>query len=95
MKDLLKYKGYRGTVDFSDADNVFWGKVLGIKGLILYEGDDEQKLEEDFKGAINDYLEICKEKGVIPEKPRIRRRSPIFMNVYADTDETKNQNIIK
>lgn len=30
---LLKYKGYTGTVDYSEEDNCLYGKV---KGLMAY-----------------------------------------------------------
>ena len=63
MSDLLDYKGYYGTVEYSMADNVLFGKVLGIKGLISYEGDSVQALKQDFKDAIDDYLEMCAENN--------------------------------
>ena len=68
MSDLLEYKGYYGTVEFSAADKVLFGKVLGIKGLISYEGNSVQNLKADFEGAVDDYLEMCAENGVEPEK---------------------------
>ena len=71
MNELLEYKGYYGTVEFSVADNVYFGKVMGIRGLISYEGDNVQSLKEDFEEAIDDYLETCKEEGIEPEKPYI------------------------
>jgi len=69
ISDMLEYKGYSGTIEHSKADNTFFGKVLGIKGLISYEGDSVQNLLLDFKGAIDDYLETCAEDGVEPQKP--------------------------
>jgi len=39
MSDLMEYKGYYGTVEFSATDKVLFGNVIGIKGLISYEGD--------------------------------------------------------
>ena len=68
MNNILEYKGYYGTVEFSAADNIHFGKVMGIRGLISYEGDNEKNLQEDFEGAIDDYLEMCKEEGIEPEK---------------------------
>jgi len=68
VSDLLEYKGYYGTVEFSAADKVLFGKVLGIKGLISYEGNSVQNLKADFEGAVDDYLEMCAENGVEPEK---------------------------
>ena len=38
MSDLLSYKNYNGTVEFSKEDNCLFGKVIGIKSLISYEG---------------------------------------------------------
>ena len=68
MSNLLEYKGYYGTVEFSAADKVLFGKVIGINSLISFEGDSIQSLKEDFECAIDDYLEICSENGAEPEK---------------------------
>lgn len=68
MKNL-EYKGYRGSIEYSKEDNLLYGKVLGIKGLISYEGATGSDLENDFKAAINTYLVSCKSKGLTPEKP--------------------------
>ena len=68
MSNLLEYKGYYGTVEFSAVDKILFGKVIGINSLISYEGDSVQNLREDFEGAIDDYLEMCAENGMEPEK---------------------------
>ena len=68
MKNLLEYKGYFGTVEFSSADKVLFGKVLGINGLLSYEGESVQALKDDFEQAIDDYLISCAEEGIAPEK---------------------------
>lgn len=69
MSNLLEYKEYNGTVEYSAADNVLHGKVIGIRGLLSYEGDSLQDLKKDFEAVIDDYLEMCKEEGIIPERP--------------------------
>jgi len=68
MNDLLEYKGYYGTVEFSIADNVLYGEVIGIIGLISYEGNCVKSLKADFEGAVDDYLEMCNENGVEPQR---------------------------
>lgn len=68
MNNVLEYKGYYGTVEFSSTDKVLFGKVIGVNSLISFEGDSVQSLKEDFEGAIDDYLEMCAEKGIEPEK---------------------------
>ena len=65
----LEYKGFAGSIEYSKEDDLLYGKVLGIRGLISYEGETGKKLEIDFMEAINDYLSFCEEKGVPPEKP--------------------------
>lgn len=64
----MKYKDYIGSVEFSESDGVFFGKVMGIRALISYEGETAKDLVEDFHGAVDDYLALCEEKGVEPEK---------------------------
>ena len=58
MKNTMEYKGYVGSVEFSENDGVLFGKVLGIRSLISYEGTNVQELVDDFHGAIDDYLSI-------------------------------------
>lgn len=64
----MEYKGYIGSVEFSEEDEVFFGKVLGIRALISYEGTSAKELVEDFHGAVDSYLELCRETGAQPEK---------------------------
>ncbi len=66
--NVLEHKGYTGTVEFSAENNVLYGKVIGINGLISYEGESVSELRKDFEAAVDDYLEICKEKGTEPQK---------------------------
>lgn len=58
MTDIIKYKGYTGSVEFSSDDNLYYGKVQGIKSLISYEGKTIDLLIEDFQKAINLYEEV-------------------------------------
>lgn len=68
VNNVLEYKGYYGTVEYSSKDNILCGKVIGIDGLISYEGDSLKTLKADFEEAVDDYLEMCSEKGVEPQK---------------------------
>ena len=66
--NYMHYKGYIGSVEFSEKDGVFHGKVIGIKSLISYEGDSVSTITQDFRSAIDEYLENCAEYGDEPEK---------------------------
>lgn len=68
--NTLKYKGYIGTVDYSEEDKCLFGKIAGMpKSSITYEGTSVDELEEDFHNAVDDYLAECKERGLEPVKP--------------------------
>ena len=67
MNNLIEYKGYVGSVEFSESDGVFFGKVQGIRSLISYEGTSATELINDFHGAVDDYLALCEEEGSSPE----------------------------
>lgn len=43
LRQAMTYKGYVGSVKFSDADGVFFGKVQGVRSLISYEGERHAK----------------------------------------------------
>lgn len=66
--NTLKYKGFIGSVAFSEEDNVFFGKIEGIDGLVNFEGESVQDLTDAFHEAVNDYLAYCKEEGIEPHK---------------------------
>ena len=66
----LRYKGYTGSVEYSEEYNCLFGKVLGLrKDAISYEGYSIKSLKKDFQDAIDFYLQSCKERGVAPAKP--------------------------
>lgn len=67
MSETLSHRGYAGSVEYSREDNMLCGKVLGIRSLLLYEGNSVQGLKEDFEGLIDEYLAECEELGVEPE----------------------------
>ncbi|MBQ3683713.1 MAG: type II toxin-antitoxin system HicB family antitoxin [Succinimonas sp.] len=95
--NIIKYKGYVGSVEFSEADNILYGKVQGIRSLISYEGTSVQELIEDFHGAVDDYLALCEEEGSEPEipykgslnlrfkKPDTHRRAAIYAITHNQT----------
>lgn len=69
MRNILRYRGYIGSIEFSDEDNCLFGKVIGIRSLISYEGTSVAELKQDFQDSVDDYLELCSENNIEPEKP--------------------------
>jgi len=68
MNDILQYKDYIGSVNFSSTDEVFHGKVLGIDDLVTFEGASVKELKKSFQEAVEDYIETCNKIGKEPNK---------------------------
>ena len=70
MKDsnLLHYRGYRARPEYSSADKMFYGKILGIDDLVDFSSENARDLEAAFHSAVDDYLTFCEEIGKEPQK---------------------------
>lgn len=66
--NTMTYKGYIGSVAFSEKDNVFFGKIEGINGLVNFEGESVKELTNAFHEAVEDYITYCKDEGIEPDK---------------------------
>ena len=66
--NTMTYKGYIGYVAFSEKDNVFFGKIEGINGLVNFEGESVKELTNAFHEAVEDYIAYCKDEGIEPDK---------------------------
>ena len=69
MSDCIHYRGYIGSVEYSEQDNILHGKLLGISDLIMYEGDSVESLKKDFEKTVDEYYNDCAELGKQPQIP--------------------------
>jgi predicted HicB family RNase H-like nuclease len=67
--NTMTYKGYTARIKYDERDNIFVGRILGIRGIVSFHGETVAELRTEFEHAVRDYLADCKEKGVHPEKP--------------------------
>jgi len=56
MKSHMAYKGFIGTIEYSTEDKVYFGKLLNIKDMVLYEADKEDQLRASFYETIEHHL---------------------------------------
>lgn len=68
MNNTIEYKGYVGSIEFSEEDGLFYGKVQGIRALLSYEGMNAKELVADFHSVVDEYLADCKAEGIEPER---------------------------
>lgn len=64
MKEL-HYRGFTGSIEYSEEDHLYYGKVLGIRDLVSYEGTSKSELFLDFRGAVNDYIKLRRKHAPI------------------------------
>ncbi|MBQ4133266.1 MAG: type II toxin-antitoxin system HicB family antitoxin [Desulfovibrionaceae bacterium] len=69
MKNTMTYKGYAGTVEYSESDAVLFGRIAGIDDIISYEGESVGELRQAFQEAVDDYLSHCEATGKTPNRP--------------------------
>jgi predicted HicB family RNase H-like nuclease len=79
MLNILSCKGYTARVEFDARDDIFVGRVLGVRDIISFHAETVGDLRRQFERAIDDYLSDCEVQGVSPEKPasgRLMLRAP-------------------
>lgn len=67
--NTMSHMGYMARVEFDERDNIFVGRILGVRSIISFHGGTVGKLRAEFEAAVEDYLADCQEQGVKPEKP--------------------------
>jgi predicted HicB family RNase H-like nuclease len=69
MSAVLEYRGYFGSVEMSDPDEVLHGRLEFIRDLVTYEAPDAKGLKLAFREAVDAYLAFCVEQGRKPDVP--------------------------
>lgn len=60
VTDSLQYQDFTAAINYSAGDETYFGRIIGIKDLVIFEGNSEAELEVAFQEAVEDYLETCK-----------------------------------
>jgi predicted HicB family RNase H-like nuclease len=68
MENIIRYKDFIGTVQFSADDMVFHGKIEFITDLVTFEGASVEELVRAFEEAVEDYIELCEELDKTPQR---------------------------
>lgn len=67
--NTMTHKGYTARIEFDDRDDIFVGRVLGLRAVISFHGETVAELRSEFEVAVDEFLRDCKEQGIRPEKP--------------------------
>lgn len=66
MNNTMEYKGYLGSVEFSEEDALFYGQSSGHSGRDFITREATLGSWCGFPGAVDDYLELCAQQGKEP-----------------------------
>jgi predicted HicB family RNase H-like nuclease len=67
--NTMKYKDYTARIEYDERDDIFVGRVLGVRVILSFHGKNVADLRKHFRTAVDEFLRDCKEQGVRPEKP--------------------------
>ena len=90
MKNTMEYKGYVGSVEFSEADGLFFGKVMGIRALVSYEGTNVGVKADSASLQAMFATQKSKEGSLGDEKKKFLKYFVVFskLNLGADVSQS-------
>ena len=65
----MTYNGYAARVDYDAEDELFFGRIAGIRDGVSFHAEDVSALKAAFHEAVDDYIETCAKIGKSPQKP--------------------------
>ncbi len=65
---MMTYKNYTAAVTYEGDDNAFHGNVVGIRGCIHFTAKSVAGLKKEFSRSVEEYLTVCEENNIVPEK---------------------------
>jgi predicted HicB family RNase H-like nuclease len=95
---VMQYKGYTGRVEVDEEAGIIFGRVIGLRDVITFQGETVQEARQAFQDSVDDYLEFCAERGEAPEKPfsgeLMVRVKPDIHQALANLAETRKTSVI-
>lgn len=61
---ILEHNGIKGSVEFDIEEQIFYGKLLNVNGVVMYDAKDSEEFYTNFKNAVEEYIEDCKENNI-------------------------------
>ena len=68
VRNILEYKGFCGSIEYTEEDGCFFGKVIGISDLVTFEAESLEGLKHAFVEMVEDYILHCEEIGKEPQR---------------------------
>jgi predicted HicB family RNase H-like nuclease len=65
--NTMSYKGYDARIEYSDEDELFIGRIAGIRDGVSFHAETVSGLKAAFHEAVDDYIETCAKIGKEPQ----------------------------
>lgn len=65
----IEYMNYHAFIDYDPEIEKFIGRVMNARDIITFYGSSVDELKREFEVSIKDYLKLCAERGIEPERP--------------------------
>jgi predicted HicB family RNase H-like nuclease len=70
MTDCLRHPhGYIARIEYDEELASFHGVVVNAPSVITFYGASVEELQTEFDRSVQTYYEVCKERGLDPNKP--------------------------
>lgn len=68
MNELMEYRGFKAKVQYSADDEVFFGRLMDINDIVIFEGKTVRELKRAMKEAVEFHIEVCEKTGKAVKK---------------------------
>ena len=62
----MKYKRYTGVVELEEGSDVLFGRVIGLRDVITFQGESVAEVTQAFHDSVDDYLDFCASAARVP-----------------------------
>jgi predicted HicB family RNase H-like nuclease len=66
---MMTHKGYSGVAEIAYDTGMIYGRVVGLRDVITFQGETVAEAQQAFRDSVDDYLEFCASRSEPPEKP--------------------------
>jgi len=93
----MNYKGYTAAIEVDDEAGVLFGRVIGTRDVITFQGMTVEEARREFHASVDDYLAFCAERGEEPERPYsgrfVVRTRPELHRALSQAAEARRQSL--